>query len=299
MHSTRLIFWRTCGAIALIAGVGALIGSEAFAAEPTKPGLPGVAKPLPDGNALVRPSLIAEGTALVPSSENWIAVALEIEPGWHTYWRNNGETGVPLRFTFTTPEWITVGDPVWPAPVRHELASGGVDYVYEGQALILFPVRVNDEDRAVRSDAEISARVDWLVCHELCLPGSRTVSLTLPVSREAAQSPGAPAIRDARSRVASPTRFSAGFHASVLGDTLTIKAPGAAELEFFPYESTMLASPVDALDHGFSLTGTIRFQYDRSPIDAPVVAGVVRMLDADGNERFLEITVPVRAEADH
>jgi len=289
-------------AIVLIGGFCARTIPAAVAGEPSKPGLPGLTAPSgpkPDGNTLIRPSLIAESSALLPSGDNWIAVAMDIEPGWHTYWRNNGETGVPPTFTFTTPDWITVGDPVWPTPVRHELPSGGVDYVYEGRALVLFPVRVNSDERALRSDAEITAKIDWLVCDEICLPGTGTVSLTLPVAREATPSSEAPAFGAARSRVPSPTGFSKSFVAAVVGDTLAISAPGSTELEYFPYESDTLARPLDPFGDGMSTTGAIRFQFDRDPTDVSELSGVVRMRDASGVERFLEFRVPVKKAAGH
>lgn len=285
---------------ALVACLGAAGGVAAD--PPGKPAVPGLTKgapeEAPDGNTLIRPSLIAERTALVPGAENWIAVRLDIAPGWHTYWRNSGESGLPPAFTFQAPDWVRIGDPVWPTPRRYALPSGGVDYIYENTALILFPVRIDDTDREIRTDLEITATVEWLVCQEACLPGEATVTLNIPVNRTSEPSrPEAPLFALAKARVPEPAAANPNIAARFVGDTLTVTAPGSAEIEFFPYESRSLARPADPLAQGVSQTGTLRVTYTRVPTDRPTIDGVLRVLDAAGAERFFDIRVPVEPPA--
>jgi thiol:disulfide interchange protein DsbD len=287
------VAWASAAAIT--PGVGAQPAS--------KPGLPGIAPPTgdsdkADGNTLITPSLIAERTALVPGQDNWIAVRFEIAPKWHTYWRNAGESGVPATFAFTAPEWLTIGEPVWPTPIRYPLPSGGVDYVYEGTALVLFPVRVDDTTREIKGEAQISVAIDWLVCQDVCLPGSTKVSLSIPLYRDASPSDDAEAFAAARARLPRPRDAASGVDASFATDTLTISAPGAAEIEFFPYESDSLATPANPLAQGISRSGTLRFAYDRTPTDTDAITGVARIRDAAGADRFFDIRVPVESPAD-
>ena len=291
-HNPR--FW--CFRARIAATVGAAAVAAVAVAQPSgKPGLPSIpsSQAPADGNTLIRPSILAERTALVPGEKNWIAVRLLVAPKWHTYWRNAGESGVPATFVFTAPDWLTIGDPVWPAPKRYALPSGGVDYIYENAALVLFPVTVTDPPTSARAEAEITVEVDWLVCQEMCLPGSKTVSAVIPIWPDASPSEHAPAFKAARARVPIVPDASTMLEASFAVDTLTIAAPGAAEIEFFPFESAMLAFPVDALSQGISETGTLRFAYDRPITDAKSIAGAVRIRDAAGTDRFYEITVPI------
>lgn len=289
-------FWCLRARIAATFGAAA-IAAVAVGQPSGKGGLPSIptAQAPADGNKLIRPSILAERTALVPGEKNWIAIRLLVAPKWHTYWRNAGESGVPATFAFTAPDWITIGDPVWPAPRRYALPSGGVDYIYENAALVLFPVTVGEPPKSATAEADISVAIDWLVCQEMCLPGSKTVSTVIPIWHDASPSEDAPAFQAARARVPIVPDASTMLEASFAVDTLTIAAPGAAEIEFFPFESAMLAFPVDALTQGISETGTLRFTYDRPITDAKSIAGAVRIRDAAGADRFYEITVPIAA----
>jgi len=217
---------------------------------------------------------------------------LDIQPKWHTYWRNPGESGLAPTFAFTAPEGIIIGAPVWPTPTRHKLPSGGVDYVYEGKALVLFPVRVDTTDREIRTSAEIAVKIDWLVCDEVCLPGTKTVSLTIPISTQAGPSGYGEEFDAARARVPVPVDEALPLQTSIEGDTVVITYQFARELEFFPYESESLAQPIDALAQGFSNTGTIRFTLDRVPNDMPSIEGIVRYRNADDIDAFYEVRIP-------
>src|SRR5262249_42131926 len=110
----------------------------------------------------------------------WVALAEDIEPHWHTYWRNPGDAGEPTKITWTLPAGWKAGDIVWPAPKR--LPVGPImDYGYEGKVLLATPVQIPANARP-GEQVTIKAAAALLVCAEVCVPADASVSLTLPVA---------------------------------------------------------------------------------------------------------------------
>ena len=128
----------------------------------------------------VEAELVAERNALVPGTTATVALRLDIERGWHTYWRNPGESGLPTTLAWRLPTGYVAGDIEWPAP-RALPAGPLVNYGYEGRVLHLVPVTVPADARP-GTEATLAARAEWLVCKETCIPEGADVVLTLPVA---------------------------------------------------------------------------------------------------------------------
>ena len=146
--------------------------------------LAGVALAAPVKTPHVTAELVADRTALVPGSSTIVALRLDIEPGWHTYWRNPGESGLPTTLEWKVPPGYAAGDIAWPAP-RALPAGPLVNYGYEGEVLHVVPLTV-PADAKTGSDVTLAARADWLVCRETCIPEGADLTLTLPVAAQAA-----------------------------------------------------------------------------------------------------------------
>jgi thiol:disulfide interchange protein/DsbC/DsbD-like thiol-disulfide interchange protein len=196
----------------------------------------------------VAAQLVAEQTALVPGSTATVALRLDIEPGWHTYWRNPGESGLPTTLAWKLPPGYKAGDIEWPAP--RALAAGPlVNYGYENVVLHLVPITV-PADAKPGSTATLAARADWLVCRETCIPEGVDLSLALPIATSAQPDPKwAKPIAGARAALPRPL---AGWSASAVtsGPTvaLTLTPPqGAADpgvLQFFAQDERRIAPSV-------------------------------------------------------
>ncbi len=132
-----------------------------------------------DGKRVVEASLISSVRGVVPGQSFEVGLLLKMAPGWHTYWENSGDAGLPTALTWRLPEGFEAGAMQWPLPER-KIEPGEIwTYGYSDQVLLIInitPPKVLSGDKVV-----LSAKADWLVCKEICVPGSAELSLTLPV----------------------------------------------------------------------------------------------------------------------
>ena len=131
----------------------------------------------------VRASLLASVDAAVPGGSFLLGVRLEMQPHWHTYWINPGESGAPTKIKFTGPAGFEFGPIQWPLPTKID-APGGISFGYEDEVLLLVPVKVSAVVQPT-DDATVVADASWLCCKEVCISGSAKLTLTLPVREQA------------------------------------------------------------------------------------------------------------------
>jgi thiol:disulfide interchange protein/DsbC/DsbD-like thiol-disulfide interchange protein len=135
----------------------------------------------------VEAELVAARTALAPGEPLTVALRLVIDKGWHTYWKNPGDSGLPTTLEWKLPEGIKAGPIEWPTP--HLLPVGPLlNYGYENEVLHLVTLTTPSDFLSGR-DVTLTARADWLVCKEICIPEGADLALTLPVANVAAPDP--------------------------------------------------------------------------------------------------------------
>ena len=83
--------------------------------------------------------LVAETGAIAPGETIWLALHLEIEPGWHVYWRNPGDSGLPTEIAWTLPSGFTAGQSNGRCPSALSAGSIG-NYGYAGAVDLLIPL---------------------------------------------------------------------------------------------------------------------------------------------------------------
>jgi thiol:disulfide interchange protein DsbD len=89
----------------------------------------------------VEAELVPERTAWVPGQPTTVALRLKMKPGWHVYWQNPGDSGLPTTIDWKLPAGFTAGPIQWPAP--HALPAGPlINYGYEGEVLHLIDLKV-------------------------------------------------------------------------------------------------------------------------------------------------------------
>jgi thiol:disulfide interchange protein/DsbC/DsbD-like thiol-disulfide interchange protein len=172
----------------------------------------------PVRTAHVEAELVAAKTALVPGEPLTVALRLGIEKGWHTYWRNPGDSGLPTTLEWKLPNGVSAGPIEWPAP-RLLPAGPLLNYGYVNEALHLVTLTATP-DVASGREVTLAARADWLVCKETCIPEGADLALTLPVARTAEPDPRwGDAIGAARASLPRPL---AGWQSSAEGRGTTI-----------------------------------------------------------------------------
>jgi DsbC/DsbD-like thiol-disulfide interchange protein/cytochrome c biogenesis protein CcdA len=125
----------------------------------------------------IDPQLVAEGPAPAGGSVD-VAIVMHTKPGWHGYWLNPGDAGLPMRIEWQLPKGWSVGELRYPVPTR--LIIGGImNYVYEQDYAVLVRLKA---PAGAAGTAPIRAKANWLACTDkICVPEQGELSLDLPV----------------------------------------------------------------------------------------------------------------------
>jgi thiol:disulfide interchange protein DsbD len=189
----------------------------------------------------VETRLVAEVTTVRPGEPFWIALHQRITPGWHTYWRNPGDSGEPVTLAWSLPPGFVADDIAWPVPERIPVGPL-VTFGFSNE--VLLPIRVTPPaGLELGQRIDLRAHASWLVCADVCIPEEGVVSLSLPV----VAGPSSPdprwggAIAAARSALPRTSPWPASFSVSTDTVTLVVAAAGLAQdlitsAVFFPYE---------------------------------------------------------------
>jgi len=132
------------------------------------------------GKQLVKAELLADTSGIVPGKPFTIGLLLRMAPRWHTYWKFSGDAGLPTELKWKLPPGWKIGEIQWPIPLK-TIDPGDIEtYGYENEVLLMQeitpPPKIDD------SSVRLSADASWLVCEKICIPGSETLQLELPMS---------------------------------------------------------------------------------------------------------------------
>ncbi|WP_297800443.1 thioredoxin family protein [uncultured Brevundimonas sp.] len=200
----------------------------------------------PKVDSRITAELVPMSQWVVPGSTAIVAVRQDISEGWHTYWRNPGDSGGATEIVWTLPEGVKAGDILWPVPQRKSL-MGLMSYVYSGVAYL--PVAVEIPSGLAAGDTfRAVANVRFLVCSDqMCVPVDMELATDLKVGT------GAPPlnprfgqdIQQALLDVPQPSEIQAT--ASLKDGQLILSAAGGALATskpqwayFYPFEGRVL-----------------------------------------------------------
>src|SRR5438093_875159 len=142
----------------------------------------GVFAQVHDGVELVKPALVADVSAVVPGKPFTAGLHLRMAPGWHTYWRYSGDSGIPTRIDWQLPPGFTAGEIQWPLPRKHVEEGDLLTYVYDDEVLLM--VQITPPSSFDAREMTLRAKASWLICEKICIPGDAKLALTLPVGKE-------------------------------------------------------------------------------------------------------------------
>ncbi|MFT4936828.1 MAG: thiol:disulfide interchange protein [Pseudoalteromonas distincta] len=236
----------------------------------------------------LKAELIAQTEAIAPGQTIQVALRQEIDKGWHTYWRNPGDSGEATKIAWTLPSGWSAGDFVWQPP-EPQPAGPLVNYGYSGE--VLLPMTLTAPTNApVGQTVTLKAAAAFLVCEEICIPEDALLELTLPVQAQPAQPSGRWAAPIARALEAAPQRAAlvATFENSDQGLRLAVTGASLTDADlagsyFFPFDGAVIdhAAP-QTIERGaqgltLGLTPSYAFQGPEPP---QVMAGVLKAGDA-------------------
>ncbi len=128
-------------------------------------------------------------------------VVLRMDPGWHTYWRNAGASGIPTKVAWELPPGVKAGPLQWPAPEKLPDADL-TTYIYSNEVVLLAPIEL----RAGLSPGRVvlRAQVSWLECQNSCIPGRDEVEATLEIGAQTAPSKDAAMLESWQAKLPKP-----------------------------------------------------------------------------------------------
>jgi thiol:disulfide interchange protein DsbD len=245
----------------------------------------------------VRAYLLSDVSHVAAGQEFSLGVRLDIEPTWHIYWINPGETGLPTETKFEVPKGFSSGEVRYPGPARFESPGGIVSYGYEGVTVISVPV-VAPDSLAAGDRLRFVVEVSWLACREACIPGSSSNEMRLDVA--AARAPSEPANvklwTDHLARLPMPWSELTSASFAWLRDAkqlvLELTVPGAQRVEYFPstVEQTLITGQAAIpSEDGVALRISFRDNHKVPPPEAS--RGLVRVVAKDV-ARYYNVDIP-------
>ena len=134
-----------------------------------------------DPSSAVSIELIPDTTAIEPGKPFRIGARFTLQPGWHVYYKEPGDSGFPPNITLNLPDGYQVTAIEWEKPHKFE-ENGFTTYGYEGATTVA--VTITPPSNIDSADAHFDAEIQWLACKDSCVPGSASLSLNLPVATD-------------------------------------------------------------------------------------------------------------------
>lgn len=230
----------------------------------------------------VRAELVAQAPdGVAPGKPVWVGLQLAHAPGWHTYWKNSGDSGLPTQMQWTLPAGVTAGDIAWPVPQKIPVGSLA-NYGYEGTVLLPVPLTIGPDFKPgpLARDLEVKLHASWLVCKKECIPEEGDFTLRVPVSSSTAMNAAA---FDAAFK-AQPQPVAGDSRVEIAGDAIQVTVNGlpasvqGKTLQFFPETPEVIetAAPFEQSWQGATWTARIPLSLQRtqSPAVLPVVLAI-------------------------
>ncbi len=216
----------------------------------------------PRSSERIEAELVPMSGWATPGSTAVVAIRQRIQPGWHTYWRNPGDSGGATTLDWLLPTGVSAGEIVWPLPERQRL-QGLMNYGYSGIVYLPVPIGIPADARP-GTTLPLRVKALFLVCSdEMCVPDELELGLDLPV-REGAAGPD-PRHGEVIAKVLAEAPRPAGIEAraTLANGILALSAtggrlgPGVGSAWFFPFDGGLIdhaaAQPGEAGPNGLTL----------------------------------------------
>ena len=215
---------------------------------------------------------------------DYLLFELSLAPGWHSYWRHPGASGIAPAFTALRADGVRLGAPIFPAPHFFDDGVGGFNG-YEGSMGVVFPLTVAAPARRV----ELQFRAELGICREICIPVRFDLRLSAPpaamrggkyqetIRAYLARRPSAPSDR---LRIASASYDGDALQFVIIGERLT-----APRLMLVPNAQTVLGAQRIM---GRGAEGFIVEVPAWSPLDKPLIGQRIEVLLRAGEQAIVQ-----------
>ncbi|CAN5627282.1 thioredoxin family protein [soil metagenome] len=247
--------------------------------------------------------LVSDRAAVAPGETLEVALRMTMDPGWHSYWKNAGDSGQATSIRWRLPEGVEAGDITWPYPERIDVPPF-TTYGYHDEVFLFTTITVPASFKAAA--ISLNARADWLICADICLPAFEDVALEIPVRTGANRARSEWADAMDRARRAIPRELPQGWSASARssGSGYSISITPASPLQFDPTGIELFAAEPAVMQHAGEQTVTtdengFTFTVQRSEFAQGTASQFAAVLVAptgftfEGDARAIEINVPV------
>ena len=240
-------------------------------------------------------SIISESKKISSNDKILIGIEFDLMPGWHTYWKNPGDSGQEASIEWTLPKGFVASEILWPGPERIPVEPL-MTYGYENKVVLLTEIK---SPKDFPEEVNLAAKISWLTCKEICIPQEGKVDINL-IRGQKLESRDAFRLRNVLETV--PKKYPYEYRASLLNEKifLNLKKNNDVKISqayFFPYDYGLIDySAEQKLENNQNSFG---LEIEPSPIELKTnnLKGVLE-LGLEGSSKFYELSTELEQIAE-
>lgn len=245
--------------------------------------------------------LVPEFGSVMEGQPLAFALTMDHVDGWHTYWKNYGDSGETTAIEWTLPEGVKATGLLYPAPERQRTGPL-MNFGFDHKVTLLTSLEVSKDIKA--STLPVTAKVTWLACMDICVPESKEFSFNLPVS-----APPSPALHPeifqaARAALPPPQPWQGMIEEQDQNLVITFRLDEASaghlakarDVFFFPEDWGLIKNAEPQISHVSGQQLKIVAQRDTRPLsEIATLNAVITYQDDNGTPRAASVSIPVSA----
>ena len=239
--------------------------------------------------------LISEATVVAPGKPFFVGMSMKMDSGWHTYWMNPGDSGMPISIKWNLPAGWKAGEIQWATPNKLDAGGGLVNFGYEDK--VLLPVEITPPaDAKVGDKVDLNADVDWLICSKMCLQAAEPVTLGVEVGSQVKPDDSGKAQLDSALAKLPEATPDMALTARKSGDSIDLSFPytGSNQSILFLPADDLIAPASPTVQPGKAGTLTVRMKVSQF---ASAPAGRLKgLLVIPDRPRAIVVDVPITAQ---
>ena len=102
-----------------------------------------------------------------------IGIRMDMQKNWHTYWKNPGDSGGPIKVNWSHNDNVSISEIYWPTP---SLIPYEPLMTYGYKNFVIFPFEIINSNN---KNSFIEASIDFLICDDICVPEKAFIKTNL------------------------------------------------------------------------------------------------------------------------